>query len=125
MECGFNSFGYALRIPGESKINLIPRNNETSWLTKYLRQYKGKGIVEINGQKYEIGRWIRNLYFSGVAFTENPANPESILFEDYISHASISQDENLINMCSDRKFNTSIKSCVLNLETTKVNLWPK
>lgn len=87
MECFFNDFGYALKKENTEECNLLPRNEITSWLSAYLRCYDGKGEVEINGQKYVVGRWLRNINFSGVGFVENPANEKSIVFQDYVSHA--------------------------------------
>lgn len=90
MECIFSDFGYALRRQDNSEdVMLLPRNEITSWLSKSLRILGGSGSVNIDGIDYQIGRWLRNLVFSGIGFVENPANTESIIFEDYISHASI------------------------------------
>lgn len=84
MEAFFDDFGYALRTTPYSKVVLLPRNDITSWLTSYLRVYGGNGRVTIDGVEYQIGRWLRDITFSGVGFVENPANPESIIFDDYI-----------------------------------------
>jgi len=96
MECATKNFGYALREPDSSKIYLLDRNEKTSKLTKYLRAYKGKGIVELNGKKYQIGRWLKDIIFTGIGFVDKPANPESIVFDDYISHASIKEHGDFI-----------------------------
>jgi len=91
MEAFFDDFGYGLRTEGSDNINLLPRNEITAWLTSYLRVYGGKGEVVIDGTKYRIGRWLRSITFSGMGCTDNPANPESIIFEDYIAHANLKQ----------------------------------
>lgn len=89
MECLFKNFGYALRAAdGSGPIKLLPRNKETAKLTSYLRSFKGKGVVTIQGQEYRIGRWLRNVVFTGVGFVQKPANPNSIVFTNYVSHAS-------------------------------------
>lgn len=85
MECHFNDFAYGLRKMHEDgtieqETLVVPRNEETSRLTRFLRAYKGKGLVTIAGQKYKIGRVLKNQVFTGVAFVDRPANPESVVF---------------------------------------------
>jgi len=100
MECMFFGFGYALQLAdGSGPIKLLERNKDTSKLTRFLRAFKGKGIVTIEGKEYRIGRWLKNVSFTGVGFVTKPANPESIVFNNYVSHTSASE-------ASDPKFMT-------------------
>jgi hypothetical protein len=89
MECLFKDFGYALKKEGSDVINLLPRNEITSWMTASLRAYKGTGSIKIDGTEYRIGRWLKGFVFSGMGFVKKPANGPSIVFEDYLSHASM------------------------------------
>jgi len=76
MECLFTGFDYGLvSASGEHKI--IQRTNETSFLTKYLRRYGGKGEYE----GYKIGRALRGMTFSGKGLVTNPANPQSVIIK--------------------------------------------
>jgi hypothetical protein len=89
MECHFREFDYGLKkMKADGSIEeetiVVPRNEETSKLTKYLRSYKGSGYVTISGQKYKIGRILKNQVFTGVAFVEKPANPKSVVFPQKI-----------------------------------------
>lgn len=76
MECLMPAFDYAV---GESDdYVVVPRNEDTAYLTKYLRAYKGKGVCkegEHAGKR--IGRVPRNLVFSGKGYVDNPANKMS------------------------------------------------
>lgn len=83
MECKIKDFGYALR-GSDGQIKLLERNDKTAVLTSYLRRYGGPGKVKINGEMYDLGRWLKDLSFSGISFVENPANKRSIVFKDYI-----------------------------------------
>jgi hypothetical protein len=72
MECLFRNFDYAIsNDQGFNKV--LPRNDETSFLTKHLRVYGGTG--EYGG--YRIGRLLRDFTFSGKGLVDNPANPRS------------------------------------------------
>jgi hypothetical protein len=76
MECFFKGFDYGLvnKVSGEYKI--LPRNESTAYLTKYLRAYGGLGEHD----NYKVGRVLRNITFSGKGYVDKPANPESIIF---------------------------------------------
>lgn len=89
METFFDDFGYAVSEIGTDKISLLERNEDTAWLSSSLRCYGGEGIAKWKEKNYKVGRWVRDLNFSGVGFVENPANPESIVFNDYISKGNI------------------------------------
>lgn len=75
MECVFNHFDYAMQKDGG--IQIIARNEETAFLTRYLRAYGGPGEY----QGYKIGRVIRDLVFSGAGYVDNPANPDSVIYD--------------------------------------------
>jgi hypothetical protein len=77
MECLFPHFDYAIITPdGQHKV--IARNEESSYLTKHLRLYGGKGVY----QDHKIGRALRNMCFSGKGIVDNPANPRSIILKN-------------------------------------------
>jgi hypothetical protein len=76
MECFFKGFDYGLINNTTGEYKVLARNEETAFLTKYLRSYGGIG--EHEGHK--IGRVLRDITFSGKGFVNKPANPESIIF---------------------------------------------
>lgn len=87
MECLFRHFDYAAITPtGQHKI--IPRTEETSFLTKHLRTYGGTG--EYNG--YRLGRLLRDFTFSGKGLVKNPANKRSIIL-NFQAQAELSMPE--------------------------------
>jgi ABC-type phosphate transport system auxiliary subunit len=75
MEALFAGFDYAV-ITADGSHAVIPRNEDSAFLTKYLRAYGGKGEYEGN----KVGRLMRNLVFSGKGLVKSPANPESVTF---------------------------------------------
>lgn len=77
MECLFAGFDYGVTYAsGEHEI--VHRDQSTSFLTKHLRVHGGCG--EYNGGK--LGRALKHITFSGKGLVENPANPESVIFND-------------------------------------------
>ncbi len=77
MEALFDNFDYGIITPnGENKI--IPRNSTSAYLTKYLRCFGGSGLYNDN----KIGRLLRNITFRGCGLVEEPANPNSIIFNN-------------------------------------------
>lgn len=89
MECFFKGFDYGLINKTNGEYKILQRNEETAYLTKYLKAYGGLG----EHQNYKIGRVLRNITFSGKGFVSKPANPESVIFNENL----ISEDvcENL------------------------------
>jgi hypothetical protein len=77
MECLFYGFDYALKSADGSQ-RVIARNEETAFLTKYLRAYGGSG----EWKDGRIGRVLRNISFSGIGLVRQPANPESVVLDD-------------------------------------------
>jgi hypothetical protein len=76
MECLFSDFDYAVLKDGV--FSVVARTEDTAFLTKHLRSYGGVG--EYEGQK--LGRYLKNITFSGKGYTDRPANPNSIIFND-------------------------------------------
>lgn len=76
MECFFRGFDYGLVDKINGTFHVLPRNEETAFLTKHLRAYGGQG----EHQNYKLGRVLRDITFSGKGFVSRPANPESIIF---------------------------------------------
>ena len=76
MECLFPNFDYALATD-DGIMKVIPRNEASAFLTKYLRSYGGNGKY----QNYRVGRLLRTLSFSGKGLVSKPANPRSVILE--------------------------------------------
>ena len=96
MECFFKGFDYGLLNKSTSEFKVLSRNEETAFLTKYLRSYGGLGEHD----NYKIGRVLRNITFSGKGFVDKPANPDSIIFtKDNTIKTSVSKlTENFANL---------------------------
>ena len=75
VEVWFPDFGYGIIDPATGSTKLIERTEETAFLTKHLRIYKGSGEY----QGYKIGRVLKDMVFGAQGFTEIPANPESVI----------------------------------------------
>jgi hypothetical protein len=76
MECLFKGFDYGIINKQNNEYKILSRNNDTAYLTKYLKAYGGKG----ENNDYKIGRVLRNITFTGKGFVDKPANEESIIF---------------------------------------------
>jgi hypothetical protein len=77
MEALFSDFDYALSSAGG--INkVVARNEDTAFLTKHLRVHGGLGTY----QDYKLGRYLKNITFSGKGLVKKPGNPESYVFND-------------------------------------------
>jgi hypothetical protein len=83
MECLFKGFDYAVMTPN-GEMKLIARNAATAFLTKHLRAYGGKGVVD----GHKIGRLLRNITFTGVGLVDKPANPRSVILKPAATAAS-------------------------------------
>lgn len=122
MECFLTNFDYGVIQPDGTQ-SIIARNEETAWLTKYLRAYPpdpekpivnkyfGSGIYkdDVSGDEYRIGRLARNIMFCGKGLVRMPANPDSVILNNVAKfnasqnflvyksmNAHISNKENLI-----------------------------
>jgi hypothetical protein len=116
MECIFNDFGYALK-DSMNKVFLVPRNEKTAWLSSSLRSLGGKGTITVDGKNYKIGRWLRKINFSGVGFVLKPANPESILFNNYVTHTE-AETKNF-----NQIFDAICINSVLSIDKGTFSLW--
>jgi hypothetical protein len=76
MECYFKEFDYGIINNTTGEYKVLSRNNDTAYLTKYLRAYGGSG----EHNEYKIGRVLKGITFSGKGFVDKPANPDSIIF---------------------------------------------
>ena len=76
MECLFKGFDYGIINKNTNEYKILSRNNDTAYLTKYLKAYGGNG----ENNEYKIGRVLRNITFTGKGFVNKPANEESIIF---------------------------------------------
>jgi hypothetical protein len=74
MECFFEDFGYALRKDDDSEIIFLDRSEANSKMSKDLLAFGGKGVTQYKGQRYQIGRWLKNITFSGQGVVYEPAN---------------------------------------------------
>lgn len=75
VECLFSNFDYIL-INDNNTNQLIARNEQTAFLTKYLRVFGGTGVYK----NQKIGRVPRNFILSGKGLVREPANKSSIIF---------------------------------------------
>ena len=75
MECFFEDFGYCLRRnENDENYIYVDRTEATSKMSDDLIAYDGTGITKYNGKKYQIGRWLKNIIFSGQGIVIDPAN---------------------------------------------------
>ena len=122
MECFFKGFDYGLidKITGAYKV--LARNNNTAYLTKYLRSYGGVGEHE----NYKIGRVLRNITFSGKGFVNKPANPDSIIFSKNSINPNLEKNSNQKNAdlsiagVSINQSNSNVENITMNSETETV-----
>lgn len=75
MEAWFPDFGYGIVDQSTGITKLIERTEATAFLTKHLRIYGGCGEY----QGYKVGRVLKDIIFGAQGFTEDPANPESVI----------------------------------------------
>ena len=86
MEALFRKFVYML-VKG-SELKIVPRCEQTAFLTKYLRSYGGSG--EYDGAR--IYRILRDFTFSGKGIVDDPANPRSVIDESIFEDSKLSTD---------------------------------
>ena len=115
MECLIADFDYGL-MDKSDKLIIVPRNEESSFLSEYLFAYGGKGEYE----GYKIGRVLKDFVFSGKGLVKEPANPESIIFANMqnfnesvyklFSNESIKEEESHIMAATEVELlNTQVK----------------
>lgn len=90
MECLSPNFDY-LFIDSEGSRSIIKRSEETAYLSKHLKRFKGSG--EFNGKR--IYCVPRQLWFSGKGLTTNPANPKSKIVAQKNEDVYLDLDENI------------------------------
>lgn len=93
MECFFDDFGYALRKNEDSPVIFIDRTNANSKMSKDLTAFGGSGFTKYDGEKYQIGRWLKKITFSGQGVVYEPANKtknkiNSIIFANLLTSTS-------------------------------------
>ena len=94
MECYFKGFDYGLINKETAEYKILARNEDTAYLTKYLRAYGGQG----EHSNYKIGRVLRDITFSGKGFVDKPANPDSIIFtRDVVNKLLEQKNDDLSN----------------------------
>jgi len=82
MECYFDNFDYGVKDLSTGDYKIIARNNDSAYLTKYLRAYGGSGEKD----NYQIGRVLRNITFSGKGYVDKPANVNSIILKQKLEN---------------------------------------
>ena len=99
MECFFEDFGYCLRKDEDDESPLlIDRKPSTAHISKDLRAYGGSGKTKYKGKTYQVGRWLKNIVFSGQGLVVEPANKRKgkilsiILKDNSFSKADIIND---------------------------------
>jgi len=110
MECFFKGFDYGLMNKANGTYKVLGRNENTAYLTKYLKAYGGLGEHE----GYKIGRVLRNITFSGKGFVDKPANPDSVIFNKNLIAQTVC--ENL----TEKKEDLSISGVSINQLTSNV-----
>jgi hypothetical protein len=116
MECYFDNFDYGIEDSTTGSYKVIARNNNSAYLSKYLRAYGG------NGQKdnYKIGRVLRNITFSGKGYVDKPANVNSIILQTKLQNFDdLKKDEekNVIfqnkGVSLDYIENPTVEACIM------------
>ena len=107
MECLLRGFDYAV-IDAKGKHHVVPRSEESAFLTKHLRAYGGDGKY----QGYKVGRLLRNITFSGKGLVKKPANPESVILAEASAFSGTRQEISQVFSSSGYESST---------ETTKGN----
>jgi hypothetical protein len=118
MECYFKNFDYGIIDKSTGSYKVLARNEDTAYLTKFLRAYGGQGEHE----NYKIGRVLRNITFSGKGFVNKPANPDSIIFSRNMimnesdKNSTEKKDDLTIAGVSNNQFNSNVENNTMNLE---------
>ena len=111
MECFFKGFDYGILNKATGSYKVLGRNEDTAYLTKYLRSYGGVGEHD----NYKIGRVLRNITFTGKGFVDKPANIDSIIFNRNLIQEPVQADSAQNN---DKKNSDFIFSGVSNIQST-------
>lgn len=134
MECLFPNFDYSLKH-SDGTEEIVSRNQETAFLTKYLKVYGGPGKF----QGKAIGRVLRNFVFSGKGVVDNPANDRSIILntkqletiksgeemeelETKLAEATKNHETAVANLNEANASNEELKETVATLQSTVESL---
>lgn len=80
MEAWFDNYDYAFFK--DNKFNsLIQRDSSTAFIDPHLRSKGGTGIIEVEGEKFRVGRALRKQIFGGMGIVFVPANDRSLILE--------------------------------------------
>jgi hypothetical protein len=109
MECLFKGFDYAVMTP-DGEMKLVARNAETAFLTKHLRAYGGKGMVD----GHKVGRLLRNITFTGVGLVDKPANPRSVILKPA---AVVASEINTVLVATLKESDMDHEKAMLDLRT--------
>jgi hypothetical protein len=114
MECFFKGFDYGLLDKSTGTYKTLARNENTAYLTKYLRAYGGLGEHD----NYKIGRVLRNITFSGKGYVEKPANPESIIFNKNIIDDLFTKKSNDLSIAgvSNNQSTSKVENNIMSLD---------
>jgi hypothetical protein len=123
MECFFKGFDYGLLDKQTGSYKTLARNDNTAYLTKYLRAYGGAGEHE----NYKIGRVLRNITFSGKGFVDKPANPDSVIFTKNIVNELLNKknDDLLISGVSNNQSTSKVENHIMSSEQEVVEVKPE
>ena len=123
MECFFKGFDYGLLDKQTGSYKTLARNDNTAYLTKYLRAYGGAGEHE----NYKIGRVLRNITFSGKGFVDKPANPDSVIFTKNIINELLNKknDDLLIAGVSNNQSTSNVENNIMSSNTEVVEVKPE
>lgn len=113
MECLFDGFDYGTRDESTGALSIIPRREDTAFLTKHLRAFGGTG--KYNG--YTIGRILKGITFSGKGLVENPANKDSIFIFNNVSafNATVASEETITKV-KNQKGHLNMDTQILELQ---------
>ena len=116
MECFFKGFDYGLLDKSTGTYKTLARNENTAYLTKYLRAYGGLGEHD----NYKIGRVLRNITFSGKGYVEKPANPESIIFNKNIIYDLFTKKSNNLSIAgvSNNQLTSKVENNIMSSDNT-------
>jgi len=116
MECFFKGFDYGLLDKSTGTYKTLARNENTAYLTKYLRAYGGLGEHD----NYKIGRVLRNITFSGKGYVEKPANPESIIFNKNIIDDLFTKKSNNLSIAgvSNNQLTSKVENNIMSSDNT-------
>ena len=99
MECYFDNFDYGITDPATGSYKVVARDNDSAYLTKYLRAYGGTGEKD----NYKIGRVLRNITFSGKGYVDKPANVNSIILQTKLENFDDMKKDDIKNVISENK----------------------